>query len=331
MPKFMTTTEITYRLYREADTEGVLHLWAESSGWGGITREQFERWYLRTPYGECLIVVAVDEAEKVVGQLVFTPSLVLVDGRGRNAFRASAPILDKSLQNGRITSANHPVVEMLKTGVALARQRGFHLLYVFPAMGWTAVLKLFPSFGLPHMQPTSFPCFEVSLKNPSTLKSQGDLSVRKLEGGFAPEYDDLWAEAASALPVRCGVVRNTKWLAWKLGAHAVFEVRTKDSNDLQGYVAVKRDSGLLVDMLAKNRAALQKNLQAVVQALHQQNPEAISTPWTAIKGMYTPFLQSIFPALDTVNFNFAFGCCPLHHSVQPEQLNPDQWYMMPND
>lgn len=325
------TAEITYRLFNEADTEGLLRLWAESSGWGGITKEQFRTWYFENPYGDCLVIVAVDEADKVVGQLVFAPSLVVVDGREKKALRASAPILDESLKHGRITSADHPVVEMLKTGVALAQQRGYGVLYLLPSVGWTALLRLFPSFGLPDMQPTTFPCFQISLEHSSMFTPQPELSVRRLEGGFTTEYDELWIEAAGALPVPCGVVRNANWLNWKLGAHEVFEVRTKTSDALQGYVAIKKDSGLLVDTLAKNKTALKENLHAVLNALHRKNPESISTHWTAIKGMYTPLLRETFPDLGTVNFTFAFGCGSLHPDVQPGQLAPHQWHLMPND
>lgn len=327
----MLTAEITYRLFTEADTEGLLRLWAESSGWGGITKEQFEAWYLNTPYAECIVVVAVDENEKVVGQLVFTPALALVGGRERKALRASAPILDKRLKNGRITSADHPVVAMLKTGVHIAKHQGYQVLYLLPAAGWTALLKLFPSLGLPDVRPTILPCFQVSMQDFLTFVPQANLSVQRLKGEFTQEYDELWAEAASTFPVHCGIVRNAKWLNWKLGAHEVFEVRTKDSNALQGYVAIKKDSGLLVDMLAKNRGALKENLQAVVHATHLKNPEGISTSWKVVKGMYTPLFRSLFPNLETVNYNFAFGAGPLHPDVQPEQLNSSQWYLMPND
>jgi hypothetical protein len=110
----MITTELTYRLYEEKDLPHVLRLWEESSGWGAITEEQFHQWYLNTPYGPCIVIVASDEDDNVVGQLVFTPSHVQVTNKVLKAVRAAAPILHESFKGGKIHNTNIPFLRCLE-------------------------------------------------------------------------------------------------------------------------------------------------------------------------------------------------------------------------
>src|SRR5437764_9393728 len=88
------TDKLIYRIYEDKDMEAVLNLWEHYSGWGAITTEQFEKWHFHTPYGSCLIIVALNEHEKIIGQLVFSPSIVTINGKEVKAYRGSAPILN---------------------------------------------------------------------------------------------------------------------------------------------------------------------------------------------------------------------------------------------
>jgi hypothetical protein len=330
----MTTTKLTYRLYDSKDMEGVLHLWEQYSGWGAITHQEFEDWYLNTPYGSCIVVIATDETDNVVGQLVFTPSHVHLDSIEVKALRAGAPILHESLKNGRITHYDHPVFAMFRKGMEVAKQQGFSLIYLFPALGWTTVLKLFPKYGLPDVEVASYGCFKISLEDSSTFYTKQDESyVELLENKFNHEYDHLWKEAALQFPINCGVVRNSKWLNWKLSGHRVFVIKDKRSKQLKGYVAIRKDSGLIVDALAGTKVDLKNILVTLVHAIHHLNPNRLPVKWTNLNGMYTPLFQSLFPdtEIDSVNYTFAFGCYPLAEGVSQIQIEPSNWYMMPND
>lgn len=77
---------LTFRLFEPDDIEGILRLWSGDSGWGGITEQQFYDWYINTPYGECLIAVALDKENSIVGQEVFTPSKIYVDGKEKKHY-----------------------------------------------------------------------------------------------------------------------------------------------------------------------------------------------------------------------------------------------------
>src|SRR5438309_1754146 len=111
------TNKLTYREYEEKDLEAVLELWEHYSGWGAITREQFERWHFKTPYGSCLIVVAVNQEGEIMGQIVFSPSVIVINGKEVKAYRGSAPILDTECRRLSINRADHPAFGMIKFGM----------------------------------------------------------------------------------------------------------------------------------------------------------------------------------------------------------------------
>jgi hypothetical protein len=50
----------------------------------------------------------------------------------------------------------------------------------------------------------------------------------------------------------------------------------RDKNELLGYVAINKSSGLIVDMLARTKEDLQEVLQSVVHCLHDTKPRTAS-------------------------------------------------------
>ena len=136
------TCNLTYRLYEESDMEAILWLWENHSGWGGLTQQQFKEWFVHTPYGNCLIVVAVDDRNEVKGQLILSPSRIIVEGKVVNTLRGAAPILDPSLRQSTLRSASHPAFALLKNACTIAAEKGYNFLYSFPAFGWLST-KIF--------------------------------------------------------------------------------------------------------------------------------------------------------------------------------------------
>jgi hypothetical protein len=327
----LETSQLTYRLYEEKDLPGIISIWEKESGWGGITEQQFYDWYINTPYGRCIIIVATDSSNEIVGQTVFTPTRIYLDQKELKAFRISAPILNAQIRKVSLKQYDHPAFGMMRYGTKVAIESGFSIGYVLPAVGWISLLKLLPSFGLPYKL-VPYECFGVSLTDISTYVNPGngiDISVSIIKK-FTPEYDSLWNDAVTTLPVECGIVRKSKWLQYKLGGHIVFEVRK--SNQLFGYVAVK-NSGLLVDIFAKSIADIRICLNAVLRSIHHSNPEKIQTEWKDLKGMFTPtaklFLSEV--KYEMINFQFAFGYCPLDERISPDNLDPKRWFIMPDD
>jgi hypothetical protein len=332
----LVTPTLKYRLYEDKYLDGVLQLWEKYSGWGVITRQDFEAWYLNTPHGPCIVILAVDEAEQVIGQLVLIPSKVHLQGREVKALRASSPIIADTIRQTNLRSGDHPFIGMIRCAIPVAQSGGYELVYFFPAYGWTALLRLFPRFNLPLVALASYECFSIPLEDAVTYNacsSNETLMVKVIEQGFTKEYNRLWEESVSSMPISCGVIRQERWLAWKLGGHLVLEVRNNMSGELKGYVAIKKESGLIVDMLARTKDDLVQVTEAVVASVHYLNPDRVALECKEIHGMYTPLMQFILQGMkvEKKDYTFAFGCFALDDSVHPDSIQPDAWYMMPND
>lgn len=322
---------LTYRPFEERDKEGILRLWAEESGWGGLTVQQFNDWFIHTPYGKCIIIVAVDDENKIMGQIIYSPSRMLVDGVEIKTLRGSAPILDSLFRQSSLRSLDHPVFALIKTGFQIAREAGYQYVYSFPSYGWLGLLQLFPGFLPNPCETASYDCFALSLEEaPFFMAPEDDYKVN-LAVGLTEEYDQLWREAAQQMPVACGIVRKAQWLNWAIGGHLKLEIRTSAENKLVGYMAIKKETGLITDVLARNKRNLEIVFQCAVNALHRQNPENIPVPFTKLKGMLTPLTQSVVESMGYTNDNyrFAFGGYLLDASIPFDKIQASQWYMMP--
>lgn len=330
----MPGSQLQYRLYTDQDLPGVLDLWEKHSGWGGISQEDFNTWYLNTPYGSCIIIVAVNETGQIVGQKIFIPSLIQIKDKQVKALRISAPILHENFRQTAITRANHPAYSMLRSGIEAAIHQGYKIVYLYPALGWVTPMRLCHSFNLPRIDIATFDCFGISLNDPATLYPlSDDLVVTELKIDFHNDHNELWNEAVHNFPISCGVVRNTKWLNWKSGGHLVLEVRNAQSQLLKGYLCLNKQSGLVVDMLARTEQDAGKILKSVIHSVHHLNPQRIPIPSNEINGMYTATFQSLLKNIKYgfKKFRFAFGCFPLDISICDEDIKPSNWYMMPND
>lgn len=321
------TDNLTFRLFQPDDLAGILRLWEEHSGWGGITAKQFDDWYINTPYGECLIVVAVNEKNTIVGQEVFTPSRIYTNGEEKKALRISAPILTKEFR-AQISNAAHPIIRMYKTGVEAAVEKGFSLIYSFPMAAWIPIIKLnFPRIGNDSgkLCAGQIECYSLALKSFSSCKNGYKTSVIKT---FSDEYDSFWRATAVNFPLNTAIVRKSNWLNWKFGGHLVLEVR-KD-NELIGYTAIKKETGLIEDALARTPDDLEIVVKEVVNYL---SAEKDIFPHGEIKLKRTPATFSIIEKLDfqKIAFKFGFWCFSPDDSIAVENLKISRWFMMPND
>jgi hypothetical protein len=321
--------KITFRQYEEGDLPAILHLWSEESGWGGITVEQFNTWFVNTPYGNSLIVVAENEEGKVIGQIVYAPTRMHVNGREIRSLRGAAPILSREMRGENIRDFNHPAFAMIRAGFEIAQKAGYQFVYSFPAFGWLGLFKSFPKTMPNPSEATSFECFLISLSNEKEwVKPDGDCRV-SLQTVFGEEYDALWKEAVEQLPIHCAIVRKAKWLQWAIGGMYVLEVRSSSDHHLVGYAALKKESGLVVDVFAGTVRDIERVYLECVSALHHSNPERLPLPFTAIKGMIStqnkPVLEKIGYARD--NFQFAFGGYLLDTSLSFEDMQMSKWQL----
>lgn len=326
--------QLTYRSFTETDLPGILSLWENYSGWGSITMQQFNDWYVNTPYGNCPTVIAEDESGKIVGQLSLTPAAILLNGKKVKALRLSAPVLHQDFRLHDLRSGDHPAFLMIKHSVSLAKEMGYSIVYSLPAHGWLGLLKMFPRLGLPDVQIASYKCVSISLTDNSILEYDTPVSWdTSLIETFDPSFDKLWKEASHSFPINCGIVRSSDWLNWKVDNlhHIVFKITTRDY--LAGYAVYKRKDGLLVDILARNSADLRDVLLCSIKAMRVHDKENLNFDFKEIKLMCSPQLLPILKDLTTqpVNFEFAFSCYPLTNTISNKNILPGNWYVMPLD
>ncbi len=328
----MHVAQLTYRLYEDKDLPGVLSLWENFSGWGAISEQQFRDWYLNTPDGPCLIIIAANEEDEVMGQLVLIPAKIFLTGIETKAVRISAPILHEDFRQADLRNNEHPAFMMIKAGLDIAAKQGYVMLYGLPAHGWIGLLKLFPRFGLPDIQMATWDCASVSLKDETVWEKTiyETLHTTTLTS-FDESYNKLWKDAAGLFPVHCGIVRHAARLQWKISPHLVIEVR--ENNKLLGYAAYKKADGLLADILAKDKHDLKKVFRSSVKAMHHKNENRVPAPFGEIKLMLSPHITPLLDEIThhKINFQFAFGYYPLQPSVKKANILPENWYIMPDD
>ena len=133
------------------------------------------------------------------------------------------------------------------------------------------------------------------------------------------------------MPVKCGIARHSKWLRYAIGSQLVLETRAIADNKLLGYIAIKKDSGLITDILAKNVNDLKTVFNCSLYALHHQNPEKIPVAFTHLKGMLTKNMEPIISEIDFSidSYRFAFGGYLLDTTIDFEKIKAENWYMTP--
>lgn len=332
-PRVPAPETLTYRLFAPDDLPAVQALWVEA-GWGGITAEQWEKWYVRTPHGPAIVAVTVDATGAVRGQLALTPYEVWLDGRTVRAMRASAPIVAHDLRSHALRKETHPPSRMLLTAAVEARRQGVAILYATPDAAWI------PYFAWLRRTKEPFLCFDTA-SYPLRERSLGDAAAERegLDGlaagacaervtRFDEEFDALWVTAREALAGCCAVARDAHALRYRLGGHHVVGVREGDGGPLLGYAAVRARDGLLVDLLARSPALLPRVLAAALGHL------ADAGQMPVVKAMEAAPLREALDALGFArvpDFAFAFACNGIGPDVRADAVAPDRWYLLPTD
>lgn len=325
---------LTFRVFEEKDMPALLALWEENSGWGELTEDEFRRWFLSAPEGECIIVVVENENGKIIGQEVFTPSAVWLDGREKRALRVSAPILAKEIR-ANMEQSVFPLLEMYKLGLQVAAERGFSVVYSFPVRAWLILFKLAPKMGLGKVETAEYDCYSLSLESVSS----GDFSIDNglnvsLVEEFNSDFDSLWESAKESFPIDCAIARTSERLRWKLklGGDWVLQARST-GGELIGYLAINKKTNLLVDMLARKPADLEKVFSAAIKTLGESEELSELTNLQEIKLVKTDVFADIIEKFNfaKIDFKFAFCCCSIDDEITAQTINPARWYMMPND
>ncbi|MEO6636737.1 MAG: hypothetical protein ABIN25_00585 [Ginsengibacter sp.] len=325
-----TPAKLNYRLYNDADKQAIMQLWEMESGWGAITEQQFDDWFLNTPYGNCLSIVAVNDEDKVVGQIINSPSRIITNGREIKSLKVAAPVMRSDFRGMPLSNFDHPAFGMIKASFEIGFREGYQFAFGYPAFGWLAMFKSFPKIFPNPMETISLDCFAISLEDAATFRHPGTTHTINIGNSFSKEYSVLFEEAVKEMNIKCTVKREPGWLGYVLADHLILELRNTE-NILEGYAAINKKSGLLIDILAKNIETLAVTYQTVVFALHQHNPESIKLPFNKLKGMLTGIAAASIEKIIYIkeNYQFAYGGFLLDTSIPFEELTASQWYMTP--
>jgi hypothetical protein len=311
-------SQLTYRLYEEQDIPGLLRLWETNTEWGALTPEQWRKWYIDTPYDACFIAVGVDQAGEIRAQCVSTPTLLSVGEQQFKGHRLTAPILDKSL---RAASSNHPIACLYQTirEAAVAEDHG--LTYAYPNSSLHSFLRRY----IPALRMESLGCLSTPLSVWLGLEIAGT-TVRQTTH-FGPEYQELWLESKRDFPIPIAVVRSPAWLQYKYGGKLALEVRGA-TGTLLGYTVFDKNTGLLLDCLARTRESLTCALKSSLAWLACHHGEL-----GEVKAMHTSFLAPILDSLRFVahDFEFLLGREVLNPNLSFDSFDLNQWHFMPGD
>lgn len=325
--------QLTYRLFEDEDLPGLLRLW-EEAGWGTLSPEQWREWFVDGPQGPSLVTVGIDERGEVVAQEVFAPSRAVVGGREVRALRFSAPIVRERLRGGSLRDSTHPVVGLFKAAEAAATERGFSVIYSMPEHGWLPIFRIATRFGISPFAEAAYSCAALSIA--AAESAQVELAARGLVAcgitEFGEEYEHLWREAKESFPIDCGVVRDTAWLRFRNSGRIAVEVRERTSGRLVGYSATKNQTGLLADLLARERDELKSVIAATLRWLNDER-SALPVGLTHLKVMRTPMLAPAIDALGftPIDYRFAFTCRTFDPALSLEDVAPERWYILPGD
>jgi predicted N-acetyltransferase YhbS len=312
-------TPITCRPFRPSDLPAVSRLWADEAGWGGLTAETWAEWFERTPHGPCLVLVA-ESGREVVGQIVFTPTILQCAGAQFRSLRMSAPIVRRDWRDGRIASLSllHPVVKLWSDGLIAGAAAGYRVVYALPDPAWAPVLARTGRF-----QMTDVEFWQHSLE---ASRAPTGWSARRCDE-FGPAHEEVFRTACEQLEINCTVRRTSEWLRYRLGGHLTVDVFGPDGR-LSGYVAVHPGTGLIQDVLAVDGDALTASIQTFLAWLAQAEP-----PMAIIKAMATRFLKSALAAAGfrPVDYRGTLAVDVLDPRLNPAEFDPDLWYSVPAD
>lgn len=326
------TGRLTYRLFEADDLAGVLQLWERESGWGTLTAETWRKWYVETPYGPCIVAVAADEEGEILGQLVFTPAMVTIDGTMVKGLRLSAPVLAPRLRGTARSILDHPVARLYRVGIEEARARGHSVVYAFTQSAWLSFFRSGVRMGLPPFADAEYPCLARPFAPPPPASlSRGCVASRITQ--FGEEFHALWETARTSFPIHCGVVRKPGWLDYKNSSHLTLEVRDPEDGVLVGYSAMRARDGLLMDILARRPAHLTTVLAATLEWLASRSGDPSLGGVDTLKAMASPQLERALNTLgfEPVDYLFAFVCNPLEAELALEEIAPERWYLTPGD
>gem|GEM_PF-6142085 len=200
-----------YRLYRPGDERPVRGLFERVFG-KPMSPEHWRWKYRRGPLGEGLVMVGVDGVGEVVAHYGVQPLPFQIRGRSCKAGQLTDGMIRADYRGcGRF-------LELCRRLLPLCDEKGFELLFVFPAARMFRVMQLAGFFLADRVHRFAK---KLTLPNRSFLSSLSSLGrrfsrVELLEAG-EPSVASLWRDFRSRCS--CSLERTREYLRWRYDLH----------------------------------------------------------------------------------------------------------------
>jgi hypothetical protein len=283
----------------------------------------WDEWFLRTPHGPCLVLVATVD-EEIVGQIVFTPTVLHVGNSEVRALRMSAPIVrtDRRDSSIRGLSLFHPAVKLWSDGLIAAASLGYQVVYALPENAWVPLLE-----ATGRNRIAKFECWEAPIEGRAIPNGW----TPTVDEPFGPEHERLWSAMRAHFAIGCAVKRTKEWWTYRLGSHLTVHVRRPDGT-LAGFVALHRKTGLIQELVADSREAIESTLRTALASLGT-NDRPITMPGGVAKAMaiskFAPILAEL--GFRPSRFWFPLSVDVLDLRLDAFEFDPERWHTVPAD
>lgn len=320
-----------YRMSTENDIDALVEFWKENSGWDQIDRAEWEKRFYNTPAGASSVAMAVNEdTGEILGQMIFIPTEICVDGQLVKARRPFAMVVKKTFHQGMgilnlITFTgkmyNHAINTFTKLGVGL--------IHMMPDPRWVRAFKF-----LTKAQIGSFELWSLPLCGKANFSLPGEYEVKPISA--SDEQINLLLQKNDR-HYGCVLPRNTSTLAWKVSLGNYHLLGLFHQNELIGLSASqpkeKDKQWLICDVLAADNLSA---FDAVIKATYNAALAYVQHHETAIGKvalLVTPLMERRIESLgfQKDNYRFPFVVQVLDKTIPKAQVAPERWYVSAND
>jgi hypothetical protein len=330
--------KISYRMASPDDIDALVEFWSKNSGWDVIDREEWGKRFTDTPFGEAIVSIATDVlTKKIIGQFIFIPVKIAVNGKEVEAYRPFAPVLEHSLQStfgiASLLTGQHPILRLYTKVADELTKKGIALIYMIPDPRWSRIFKAFP-----YLMSHKFPLWSYPLPMHEYFALPSEVSVDRIEPSD-PGIDLLWNRASTVYPA--AMVRNCRMMTWKTiqGDYRIFAVR--NTLEMTGiFTIIYKPSDhqwLICDLVTRNNEeSLSLTLAAACNMIQSEDNKTLrdhNHPGK-IALLVTPVIEQIVKKMGFMQEDYHFTLV-VHllnkDGIDTNHLLPQNWYASAND
>lgn len=329
---------ISYRMATSNDVDALAEFWSENSGWDVIDSAEWKRRFASSPDGNAVVSVASDEeTKKIIGQFIFMPNRIAVNGKEIIGYRPFAPVLQQSLQTkfgiASLLTGQHPILKLyFKVADELSKQ-GVSIIYMIPDPRWARILQTFPML-MTH----KFPLWSYPLPLRKNFILPVGITTDKIKPSD-PAIDQLWHQCSRVY--YAAIVRDSMSMSWKTSHcdYRIFAIRRND--EMTGMFTtlykVNDNQWLICDLVTRDKEeSLSITLAAACNIIQEENNKLPSIPNhpNKIALLSTPAIEQIVKKMGfrQEDYHFTLAIHLLNEDgFDRRNISPEKWYVSAKD